>query len=139
MRRTGSGNAYVDVMDSRVVDKERQVVWSQLKHVGFETRTARTAWRHWHDRVGVVNFQSFSAHNASVLGCTTYSFAIKDRWFVAPDGSNLSVTVADAAGVIHESLGWFEPLRNPEEVRRMLTDDERTSRTSGFGVPGSAR
>jgi hypothetical protein len=172
-------------MDSRVVNKEiRQVVWSQLKHVGFETRTARTAWRHWHDGVDVVNFQSFNAYNASVLGCTTFSFAVRlgvalsyipyftsvkerdgvrlpeeyeceirrslrktlrqpefereDIWFVAADGSSLSATIADAAGVIHESLGWFEPLRNPEEVLRMLTDDEETSRTSGFGAPGSA-
>jgi hypothetical protein len=171
-------------MDSRLVNKEvRQVVWSQLDHVGFETRTARTAWRHWHDGVDVVNFQSFNAYQASVLGCTTFSFAVnlgvhlsyipyfmtvKERegmslpqkyechirrslgktlrqpevdreeiWFVADNGSNLSATVADASSVIHESLGWFERLRDPEEVLRILVGEEERARQWGFGAPGS--
>jgi hypothetical protein len=38
--------------------------------------SSRTAWRHRPDRIEVVNFQSFNAHHAAVIGCTTYSFVV---------------------------------------------------------------
>jgi hypothetical protein len=54
----------------------REVVWPRLKERGFERRTARTAWRDRDEQVDVVNFQSFNAYNAGVLGITSYSFQV---------------------------------------------------------------
>jgi hypothetical protein len=54
----------------------RGAVWPALKEHGFDRRTARTAWRDRSDQVDVVNFQSFNAYNAAVLGATTFSFQI---------------------------------------------------------------
>jgi hypothetical protein len=47
-----------------------------LRSAGFDTFTQRTAWRHSPDKIDVVNFQSFNAHQADLMGCTTYSFSV---------------------------------------------------------------
>jgi hypothetical protein len=54
----------------------RRLVWARLREVGFERRTARTAWRRWDEGVDVVNFQSFNSYLAGGVGCTTFSFAV---------------------------------------------------------------
>lgn len=63
-------------IDSRAVNKSiKQRVWPALRIAGFQNFTSRNAWRF--GRVfHVVNFQSFNSYNATVLGCTTFSFAI---------------------------------------------------------------
>ena len=54
----------------------RHLVWARLRDVGFDRRTARTAWRRWSEGVDVVNFQSFNSYLAGGVGCTTFSFAV---------------------------------------------------------------
>lgn len=64
-------------MDSKTVSKEiRGRIWPLLKAQGFSRFTTRTAWRDADGKVDVVNFQSFNAHNADVLGVTPFSFAV---------------------------------------------------------------
>ena len=47
-----------------------------LKENGFNRFSTRTAWRFQPGQIDVVNFQSFNAYNASVIGCTSFSFAV---------------------------------------------------------------
>jgi hypothetical protein len=64
-------------MDSKVVNQGiRGRIWPRLRERGFGTFSSRSAWRHRSDRIEVVNFQSFNAYNAGVIGCTTFSFAV---------------------------------------------------------------
>jgi hypothetical protein len=64
-------------MDSKVVSRGiRSDIWSALKNQGFSHFTTRTAWRHHSDRIDVINFQSFNSYHASVMGCSTFSFAV---------------------------------------------------------------
>lgn len=65
------------MMDSKVVTRGiKNGVWPVLKECGFDQFSSRTGWRHHSDRIDVVNFQSFNTYHASVIGCTTYSFAV---------------------------------------------------------------
>ena len=64
-------------MDSKVVNRSiKAEIWPSLEKEGFDYFTSRTAWRHHHDRIDVVNFQSFNSYQATVIGCTTYSFGV---------------------------------------------------------------
>jgi len=64
-------------MDSRIVNREiRREIWPALRVKGFDAFTPRTVWRHFPDRVWVVNFQSFNSYFSLVDGCTTFSFAL---------------------------------------------------------------
>lgn len=64
-------------MDSKAVNKEiRARIRPVLKEAGFSAFTGRNSWRYAEDRIDVVNFQSFNSYNASVIGCTTYSFSV---------------------------------------------------------------
>ncbi len=70
-------------MDSKAVNEGiKEVIWPQLRDDGFEVFSPRTAWRHRPERIDVINFQSFNAYNAGVIGCTTYSFAVNLGCFV---------------------------------------------------------
>ena len=63
-------------IDSRTVNKcIKQRIWPLLRIAGFEKFNSRNAWR-FGNVFWVVNFQSFNRYNATVLGCTTFSFAI---------------------------------------------------------------
>jgi hypothetical protein len=64
-------------MDSKAVSKEiKGSVWPLLKQEGFSRFTSRSAWRYCGSKIDVVNFQSFNAYNASVMGLTPFSFAV---------------------------------------------------------------
>ncbi len=64
-------------MDSKTVNSQiGQRIWPLLRAAGFGEFTSRTAWRHSAGRIDVINFQSFNAHLAESLGCTSYSFAV---------------------------------------------------------------
>jgi len=64
-------------MDSKAVNKEiRGQIWPILKNIGFSRFTPRTAWRYCDDKIDVLNFQSFNAYTASVMGTTTFSFCV---------------------------------------------------------------
>ena len=64
-------------MDSKAVNVAiRGEVRPLLRDAGFSRSTARTFWRYHHDRVDVINFQSFNSYNAGVLDITTFSFAV---------------------------------------------------------------
>jgi len=64
-------------VDSKIVNKGlRTEVRPLLETLGFSQFTSRSAWRYADRRIDVVNFQSFNAYNAGVLGVTTYSFAL---------------------------------------------------------------
>jgi hypothetical protein len=61
---------------SKDVDKLiRAEVWPFVRDLGFVVR-GRTARRYGPDAVEVINFQSYDAHQATVLGITTYSFQV---------------------------------------------------------------
>lgn len=101
-------------MDSKVVNRAIKAnVWPMLKEHGFGHFTTRTAWRHDHDRIDVINFQSFNSYQASVIGCTTYSFALR---------------------LGSQGLAWFRQFDEPCEVLRILTSEaERMGELWGFG------
>jgi hypothetical protein len=65
-----------------------QVLWPALRTHGFDERTQRTAWRHRHDGVDVIEIQSIGASFDSV-GCTSFSFtayaAAQVYWAIPPD------------------------------------------------------
>ena len=64
-------------MDSKVVSaKLRSEVRPFLKEAGFSAFTGRNAWRFHSDRTEVVSYISFNSYNASVIGCTTFSFFV---------------------------------------------------------------
>ena len=64
-------------MDSNAVNKRiRGEIRPLLREAGFAHFTGRTSWRHSEHQIDVVNFQSFNDYNASIIGCTTYSFAV---------------------------------------------------------------
>lgn len=64
-------------LDSKAVNQAiRDEIRPLLRGAGFSRSTARTFWRYHHDRVDVVNFQSFNSYNAGVLNITTFSFAL---------------------------------------------------------------
>jgi hypothetical protein len=64
-------------MDSRVVAREiKNEIWPLLRHHGFTSFSAKTAWRHLTEQIHVVNFQSFNSYLAEGVGCTTFSFAL---------------------------------------------------------------
>jgi hypothetical protein len=66
---TLSGNALVN-------RSLREHIRPFLVEQGFTTFTQRTYWRHTPDRVDVVNFRSYNAYRAQLLGCTTFSFGV---------------------------------------------------------------
>lgn len=64
-------------MDSKIVNKQiRGEIRPFLKEAGFTRFTGRNSWRYTGSRIDVLNFESFNSYNASVMGCTTYSFAV---------------------------------------------------------------
>ena len=64
-------------MDSKAVSREiRRHVWPLLRAEGFSRFTTRTAWRTSDGKIDVLNFQSFNAYNASVMGVTPFSFSV---------------------------------------------------------------
>jgi hypothetical protein len=64
-------------VDSKTVNGQiRSEVRPLLKELGFTRFTSRNAWRYHGSMIDVLNLQSFNAYNASVMGCTTYSFAV---------------------------------------------------------------
>lgn len=70
-------NACVSTVDSKTVSHAiRATIRPVLRAAGFSAFTGRNGWRYADDRIDVVNFQSFSAYNASVLGCTSHSFSV---------------------------------------------------------------
>jgi uncharacterized protein DUF4304 len=61
---------------SKDVDKLiRAHVWPFVRAQGFVVR-GRSARRYWDDAVDVINFQSFSGHQATVHGMTSFSFQL---------------------------------------------------------------
>ena len=61
-------------VDVSVVNRAlRASVWPRLRSEGFESRTARAAWRYWDGGVEVVDVQSIGPEWDAV-GCTSYSF-----------------------------------------------------------------
>ena len=64
-------------MDGKAVDRAvREIVRPVLRDEGFDSFSARSAWRHHDQTVDLVVFRSFSSYIADAIGCTTYSFAI---------------------------------------------------------------
>jgi hypothetical protein len=61
---------------SKDIDKLiRAHVWPFVREQGFVVR-GRSARRYWEDAVDVINFQSFSGHQAMVHGMTSFSFQL---------------------------------------------------------------
>ncbi|MDK9715691.1 MAG: DUF4304 domain-containing protein [Sulfuritalea sp.] len=89
-------------MDSKVVSRGiRAGIWSVLKEHGFSHFTTRTAWRYHPDRIDVINFQSFNSYNASVIGCSTFSFAVNLGCFLLYVPYEYGITnVKDKGGLL---------------------------------------
>jgi hypothetical protein len=65
-------------MDIKIVNKYiKTEIWPVLKDQGFSIFSPKTAWRYIDDEfIHVINFQSFNEYNASIIGCTTFSFSV---------------------------------------------------------------
>ena len=64
-------------MDNKTVNKAiRTHIRPLLKENGFLDFTTRTSWRYREKHIEIINFQSYSAHLAQGLGCTSFSFGI---------------------------------------------------------------
>ncbi|HEX5823745.1 MAG TPA: DUF4304 domain-containing protein, partial [Candidatus Limnocylindrales bacterium] len=69
--------AATGTIDAKAVNRVlREIVWPDLKRLGFSRRTPRTAWRDRPGAVQVVNFQSFNSYLAEAIGSTTFSFGV---------------------------------------------------------------
>lgn len=91
-------------MDSKVVNRDiKSKIWPSLKEEGFGHFTNRNAWRFHNDRIDVVNFQSFNSYNASVIGCTTFSFSVNLGCYL------LSVPYHYGQAHIKEKSGYLLP------------------------------
>jgi len=90
-----------------------------LKEHGFGQFTTRTAWRHDHDRIDVINFQSFNSYQASVIGCTTYSFALNLGCYL------LYIPGQHGPSVIKEGNGLLLPKESLCHMRGRLRPQKR--------------
>ncbi len=100
-------------MNSKIVTKEiNSIIRPLLKENGFKKYTGRTYWRHHSDRIDILNFQSFNDYNASVIGCTTYSFAVNLATFLKYVPSQTE---------IKEKNGIKKPAEYQGHFRRVLT------------------
>jgi hypothetical protein len=103
-------------MDSKVVNHGiKGRIWPRLRERGFGAFSSRTAWRHLSDRIEVVNFQSFNAYHAAVIGCTTFSFAVNLGCYL------LAIPPQFEPSRIKEKKGRFVPEEYTCHVRRQLS------------------
>jgi hypothetical protein len=109
-------------MDSKVVSRGiKSSVWHALKDQGFTYFTTRTAWRYHPDRLDVVNFQSFNSYHASVIGCSTFSFAANLGCFL------LYVPYEHGAAIIKDKMGLLLPDESQCQLRgRIKPADQRS-------------
>ena len=109
-------------MDSKVVNCSIKAnVWLALKENGFSHFTSRSAWRFHADRIDVVNFQSFNSYNASVIGCTTFSFAVNLGCYL------LCIPYQYGAEHLKENGGRLLPDEAQCQMRRQIQPrDERS-------------
>ena len=64
-------------MDSNTVIRSiRKSIIPLLKENEFSVFTSRSAWRYRENTINVINFQSFNSYLASIVECTTFSFAV---------------------------------------------------------------
>jgi hypothetical protein len=85
-------------IDSKAVNRAlREVVWPDLKAIGFSRRTPRTAWRDRPGAIQVVNFQSFNSYLAEAIGTTTFSFGVNIGVFypAVADQSSMGAFIPD--------------------------------------------
>jgi hypothetical protein len=81
-RRGGSSDASDEPLRAPVDGKGvgraiREGVRPLLKEAGFTSFTDRKAWRETEYTIDHVTLRSYSAYNAGVLGCTSYSFTVE--------------------------------------------------------------
>jgi len=90
----------------------RRIVWPTLRDYGFASRTQRVAWRDYPDSVAVVDFWSFNAYNAEVMGVTSFSFQVSlgIRALCSSEGRDHIKTVD----------GRLRPKESACDVRRVL-------------------
>jgi hypothetical protein len=85
-------------IDSKAVNRVlREIVWPDLKSIGFSRRTPRTAWRDRQGAIQVVNFQSFNSYRAEAIGTTTFSFGVNLGVFypALAEQSSMAVFIPD--------------------------------------------
>jgi hypothetical protein len=100
-------------ISSRDVNAElRALVWPALRELGFTDRTQRVAWKDYPDTVAVVDFWSFNAYTASMMGVTTVSFQL-----------NLGIRArcsSNGADFVKVKDGKLRPKEPECDVRRVL-------------------
>ena len=120
-------------MDSKVVSRSiKSSIWSALKDHGFSYFTTRTAWRYKPDRIEVVNFQSFNSYQASVIGCSTFSFAVNLGCFL------LYVPYEHGTANVKDNGGLLLPEESQCQLRgRIKPGDQRSlfERLMNKGAP----
>lgn len=90
--RSENGSEAPVVVNQRLVTRAlRQELRPQLRDAGFTTFTDRKAWREREHTIDHVALRSFSAYNAGVLGCTTYSLTVEVGVFYRCLNSDLSL------------------------------------------------
>ena len=102
------GNFRKKRMDSKFVTKEiKSKIKPLLKENGFQHSSGRTFWRYQRDRIDILNFQSFNAYNASVLGCTTFSFSVNLSVLLNYIPSETEISEKNGLKIPSESQGHF--------------------------------
>ncbi len=108
-----------------------------LVGAGFTEFTARKAWRETEHTVDHVTFRSYSAYNAGVLGCTSYSFTVEVGVFYKCIKPDLDRRVEDYDCEFRAFIGknivqdFFRtewgPARDAPEVWYLLPDGSNLS------------
>ena len=109
-------------MDSKAVSRGiKSTIWSALKDKGFSYFTTRTAWRYHSDRIDVVNFLSFNSYHASVMHCSTFSFAVNMGCFL------LYIPYEYGASNIKEKGGQLLPDECQCQMRARISPHDQRS------------
>lgn len=109
-------------MDSKLVTKEiNSCIKPLLKKNGFDKSTGRTFWRNLNDRIDIIDFQSFNAHNAEIIGCTTFSLTINLSCFLKYIPSETEIKYKDNEPRPREEQGHFRGTLNKGVVQNELT------------------
>ena len=111
-------------MDSNIVSKEINFyIKPFLKKNGIDKWTNRVFGKSFEDRINIIEFQSFNAYNAAILGCTSFSLSIKLSCFLKYIPTETEIKYKNSEPRPREEQGHFrahitKSIYQPELIRK---------------------